>query len=266
MEVSVGFTLRSLALGKKIVDPFGAPPFPTLKIEMREKVQALPMLSNDCVEECVELEGDVVILKEGSHEKACVNCQEPWPRRWEKVNKYLVFPKVRRAEVIKGKIRKIQRGKLILHNKVVEWDRLYWTLPLPSLARLLNVDCNVHGIEGTLIVMEVEDFKPEWKVAYHLGTAVKTYAMVSLKRDWGSFIWAIIPHHADPYDEILALKRRWIKGKINRWRAFHLSYYALSNERPNCLDAIEEMGIILSGRTAEWREMDLAESLLLSPK
>ena len=255
-----------MALGKKIIDPFGSMPFPLLKVEFKESVPALPMLSNECIENCIELEGDVVVLKEGDHSKACVNCQEPWPRKWERINKYLVYPNPRKVEIIRGKIRKLERGKLVLHNAVIKWERLYWTLPLPSLARLLGVDCNVRGFEGTLIVMEVEGFKPEWKVAYHLGSAVKTYAMVALKREWGSFVWAIVPQHVDPYDEILALKRRWIKGKIAKWRAFHLGYYALSEGEPNCLERVRELGVELSGRTAEWREMDLAESLLLSPK
>ncbi len=266
MEVSVGYTLRSMALGRKIIDPFGTIPFPLLKVEFKERVPALPMLSNKCIENCVELEGEVTVLKEGDHEKACSGCQEPWPRKWERVNRYLIYPKSRKAEVIKGKIRRLERGKLVLHNTIVEWDRLYWTLPLPSLARLLGIGCNVRGIEGTLIVMEVEGFKPEWKVAYHLGTAVKTYAMLSLKREWGSFVWLVIPQHADPYDEMLALKRKWIKGKITKWRSFHLSYYALSDDVPDCLDEVKDYGIELSGRTAEWREMDLAESLLLNPQ
>ncbi|NPA85616.1 MAG: hypothetical protein GXO07_06430 [Crenarchaeota archaeon] len=257
MRIIVGNTLAARCFDGIVIDPVHADPYPLRKIRVGDKnVPMMPIIVERCPERttCVELKGDEVILKDGSHAKACkgFKCQDPWPKRWTRFQrKYLVtnISIEKAANILPAGIKSLKEGKLLLSGwKTVEFDELIWTAPYDALARLLGAP-SPRSLEATVAVFEAS---ADWSIAYHLGNSNPFYAVVKLQ----NIAWALGP---GTFDVISALKHLERKGylKVKRYLAsFTINYYALEEAEVRAPEWIK-----LFGRTAEWRERSLEELL-----
>lgn len=249
----VGNTLAASCFEGKVIDPVNTEPYPLKRITFSGKdLPLVPILLERCPAgwECEKVER-VKVLKEGSHEKACKGCQDPWPKRWASMeDKYFVKrAKLPSNEVMPLKIKRLERGKIVLSNwKVLEFDELVWTAPYDYLAELLGLR-KPKRFEATLVIMEGE---AEWDLAYHLGSANPFYALVRV----GEIIWAIGPGSFDPLSAIRHLVRKGYLNKVSKYLSFTITYYAMDTSEPSAPEWVK-----LAGRTAEWKEMGLLEEL-----
>ncbi len=253
----VGNTLAARCYEGEAIDPVHSEPYPLRRIKLGDKeLPLIPMVVERCPSgaSCKEL-GEPVVLKPGSHEKACKglpNCQEPWPRKWKDMERrFLVLDlKVKRKiNVVPARIKAIRENKLILSGwRVLEFDELVWTAPYPYLASLLDLP-SPKSLEATLAIFKAE---ADWELAYHLGDANPFYAMI---RVW-DYVWAIGPGSFDAYGAVKHLERKgYLKFKGN------LVYYTINYYAMEDVEVRAPEGIKLFGRTAEWKEKSLEELL-----
>ena len=249
----VGNTLASACFEGKVIDPVNSEPYPHKRIRFSgTDLPLVPIMLDKCPEgwECHEIRA-VKVLKEGTHEKACKGCQDPWPKRWSEMErKFLVLKaKLPSNEVLPLKIKKLDEGYLVLSNwKKLEFDELVWTAPYDYLAELLGLP-KPKRFEATLTIMEGE---AEWDLAYHLGSANPFYALVRK----GNIIWALGAGSFDPLSAIRHLIRKGYISKVSRYVSFNINYYAMDWTKPS-----PPSWVRLAGRTAEWKEMGLLEEL-----
>ncbi|ABU81252.1 hypothetical protein [Ignicoccus hospitalis] len=257
MWVVVGNTMAARCVGGTVIDPVQSEPYPLRKARVGGKeVPMIPMLVPQCPDPlvCVEVKGDPVVLKDGSHGKACgdLRCQAPWPLRWKDMEKrYLVLGiKSRGAEVniVPGRVKWLKEGKLKVGWKVIEFERLIWTAPYPYLASLLGLP-SPKWKEATVALFSSE---AEWSLAYHLADSNPFYSILRV----GEVTWALGPGTFDALSAVKHLERKGylkLKGNIV---SYVIDYYALEEYEPSPPKWVE-----LLGRTAEWKEKSLIETI-----
>ncbi len=249
----VGNTLAASCFEGRIIDPVNSEPYPLKRITFSgTDLPLIPIVLEKCPEgwDCTKLE-KVKVLKEGSREKACSSCQDPWPKRWVSMdNRYFVKrAKLPSKGVMPLKIKRLEKGRLVLSNwKVLEFDEIIWTAPYDYLAELLGLK-KPKRFEATLTIMEGE---AEWDLAYHLGSANPFYALVKV----GNIIWAIGPGSFNPLSAVRHLVKKGYLEKVSKYVSFTITYYAMDESVPKAPEWVK-----LAGRTAEWREMGLLEEL-----
>ena len=255
----IGNTLAANCFEGKVLDVTGDLPYPLRKVKIDGDIlTALPMLVEECPESatCVEL-NEVVVLKEGNIlSKACngLACQKPWPLRWlEQKDKMLVTSldlKMRNA-MFHAMIKTIDldnRRVTLRGGRAIDYEELVWTAPFPELSKLLGIK-GPKSVEATIIVAKA---KTNFDLGFHFGKNNPAIAIISYKRR--EIVWILAPGTHDASSVLKHLSKRGHVEGVKAFASYSIRYYALED-----VPIREVKGVILKGRTAEWREMSLNE-------